>query len=832
MLKKSLLLLLCLPLSFSCARKPSEPVSLVWEMVKNGVEPGVYETRFHIKNNSGKALEANWAIYFTGNPDVPLVDDATPLKVEQIMATYFKMSPTEHYKPVEAGKTLEFSYRINGALIKESSAPTGAYIVFTDGEGRESEPQSLAVEVVPFDRPEQWTRPGRKELPYPDGKYVYRENELFQEPVDLNVFDIFPSIKMIDYQNDKDNCTFTKNIRLKYPAELENEAQILKEKLETLCGCTVSDTGETLVELKNKKTCENFAGYNISISNDGLIIAGNGTEGVFNGCMSLLNIVGNIPDFPAALPACLIYDFPDIHHRGVMLDVSRNFTKKENVLKLLDILALYKINVFHWHLTDDEGWRLEIPGLPELTEIGSRRGHTHDESQCLYPAYAWGWNPDDTTTLANGFYTRNDFIEVLKHAAKLHIKVIPEIDIPGHSRAAIKAMNARYKKYIESDPAKAEEYLLTDFADTSKYISAQIYTDNVLNAAMPSTYHFLEKIIDEVNKMYQEAGLKLEIFHIGGDEVPNGVWTGSEICTRFMKEKGMKEIRELKDYFLEQVLPMLASRGIQPAGWEEVAMKPDGSANEKFRNSNVLSYCWNTIPEWNSDQAPYRLANGGYPIVLCNVTNFYTDMSYSRHQCEPGLYWGGFVNEFNTFDALPYDIYRSVRRDLNGNPYNLDSMSQAKLPLTEGAEQRIRGIQCQVWAETVRNFEQVQYFLFPKVLGMADRAWNARPEWSLTNDNSAYEVAKRKYNAKIGQYELPRLAKMGVNFHLAQPGFIVKDGLLYTNAQYPKAEIRYTTDGSEPTEKSALWTKPTACKSENIKAKAFYLGKKSVTTRN
>ena len=118
-------------------------------------------------------------------------------------------------------------------------------------------------------------------------------------------------------------------------------------------------------------------------------------------------------------------------------------------------------------------------------------------------------------------------------------------------------------------------------------------------------------MIDEFDKIYQDAGLKLTVLHIGGDEVARGAWTGSTICHDLMQEKGMTEIRELKDYFLEQVIPMLSKRNIQPAGWEEVVMKPDNKANEHFKNDNILSYCWNTVPEWKGDEVPYILANAG-----------------------------------------------------------------------------------------------------------------------------------------------------------------------------------------------------------------------------
>lgn len=270
-------------------------------------------------------------------------------------------------------------------------------------------------------------------------------------------------------------------------------------------------------------------------------------------------------------------------------------------------------------------------------------------------------------------------------------------------------------------------------------------------------------------------------------------------------------------------------RDIQPAGWEEVAMKPDKTANERFKDDNILSYCWNAVPKWNGDELPYKLANAGYPVMLSSVTNLYLDMSYCNHQQEDGLNWGGYVNEYNTFDLLPYDIYKSVRKDLNGEPVDIDLASKTKLPLKKEARGLIKGLQGHLFAETIRSFEQVEYYIFPKMLGLAERAWNTQPDWSLQNDNQAYETAKQKYNAQIAMYELPRLAKAGVNFRVAPPGINIQDGMLYANKTIPGAVVRYTTDGNEPTENSAIWTEPTVCDAEQIKAKTFYLGKSSIT---
>ena len=828
-MKNSIFFSLCIILFAGCSGKQttSYPLSLTWEMGANGIEPGYYENTFYLVNTGKTTLNGNWAIYYNQLAGTPVNPEGAPLKAERIMATYFKVYPSENFQSLASGDTLKFTFRGRGAIIKESTCPWGAYIVFIGKDGKEKDIQNIPIKVVPFTNAAQWTRPGVKEIPYPDGNYVYEQNAFFSDSVPLDEYAIFPSLKKVEKTGA--TSTISKDIQIKYDSHFENEATLLREKLESLFGCAVSDTGKTVIELTadslKDKNETNDECYVLDIQNNQISLSSKYAHGIFNGCQTLLSILGNKGELPATLSDAHIVDYPDTHHRGVMLDVARNFTTKENVIKLIDLLAMYKMNVLHWHLTDDEAWRLEISGLEELTEVASRRGHTHDELTCLMPAFAWGCDASDSTTLANGYYSRNDFVEVLKYANQRHIQVIPEVEMPGHARAAIKAMNARYKKYIDTDKQKAEEFLLVDFADTSKYNSAQNFTDNAINVAMPSAYHFVEKVIDEINKMYADAGLKLTVFHIGGDEVPNGAWEGSAICRDLMKTHNMEKIRDLKDYFLVQVLQMLSKRDIQPAGWQEVASH-EGVPNPKFTNSNILSYCWTALP----DELPYKLANAGYPIILGNVTNLYMDMSYSRHQSEPGLYWGGFVNEYSSFDMLPYDIYKSVHNDLSGQPVDIREVSKGKLPLNKDAKGQIKGLQGQLFAETIRSFGQVEYCYFPKMFGLIERAWNMQPEWSNPYNEEKYESAKREYNAKIARYELPRLTKAGSNFRVAQPGIIVKDNLLYANSTIPDAVIRYTTDGSEPTETSAVWTKPVACDAKQIKAKAFYLGKQSVTT--
>lgn len=816
--------------SMGCKQETNTvPISLTWEMGQNEIERGVYENTFYITNSSKDALDKDWIIYFNQLPVAPVPQPGAEFVVEEISSTYYKLYPSENYKPIPAGDTVKFTFRCKGNIIKETNAPEGAYAVKLDSEGKEvGKPHTVTLNITPFIHDYQWSRKGVAEIPYPYGDIVYDQNLFFDRGSAGPVTSIFPMIKKVHQQNGDHNIT--QNIRIVQEGEFDNEAGLLKEKLEKMFEATVSETGETTIELKkltNPKVKNNPEYYEIRTADKHITISGVTPHAIFNGVQTLLAIIGNLNGLPCVTSNLIIEDYPDIFHRGQMIDVARNFSSKDNIKKMIDIFSMYKLNTFHFHITDDEGWRVEIPGLPELTEVGARRGHTLDEADRLYPAYGGGW---DFTETGTGYYTREEFIEILRYAKQRHITVLPEIDMPGHSRSSVVAMNARYNKYKDTNPEKANEYLLADFNDTSKYLSAQWYTDNVINAAMPSAYRFVRKIIDEVESMYKEAGMELKVLHMGGDEIPHGAWEGSKICRDFMKEKNMKEVRDLKDYFFEQVLDILDEKNIQLAAWQEVVLLPDEkTVNTRFANRNVLTYCWNTIPEQGSDQIPYNLANAGFPIVLSNVTNFYMDMSYNKHQHEPGLYWGGFVDQNTAFDVLPYDIYKSLRRNMKGEKVDMAQASKTKVPLKKDARKQIIGVQGQLWAETIRNFNMIERCLFPKMLGMVDRAWNTEPYWAFTNEDKR-DDALRDFNAQLNRYEYKRLKGFDVNFRVSQPGIKIIDGLLHANSAIEDAVIRYTIDGTEPNENSPAWTGPIECNAKEIKAKAYYMDRVSVTT--
>ncbi|MBR6947609.1 MAG: family 20 glycosylhydrolase, partial [Muribaculaceae bacterium] len=506
-------------------------------------------------------------------------------------------------------------------------------------------------------------------------------------------------------------------------------------------------------------------------------------------------------------------------------DIARNFViKPADFKRTIDLLAYYKINTIQFHFTDDEAWRLEIPGFPELTQVAARRGATLDENGYLAQIFDGNGNPDDLSQCANGYYTRAEFIDLLKYARSRGVRVIPEIETPGHARAAIVAMKNRAK----NNPT-AEQFRLWDDKNESVYTSAQSYHDNVLNVASDDVYRFIDRVVAELEKMYKEAGLKLEIVHLGGDEVPNGAWSKSPDVQALMQREGLKTQHEVSEYYVKRISELLAARKIRIEGWQEVALnhKPEFNTVVAPRVAGVNA--WSTVG--SRSDVPYRLANDGYPVILSNVTNFYMDMAYSWHQNEQGLHWGGKVDEFDAWSALPANIYASARTAVDGTPINITTAGDGKVGLEK--PENIIGVQAQLWGETLRSFDEVQYMLLPKMMGVSERAWTAMPEWSKNlTDNQAYNEARHQYNLKIGTRELPLLKGMGYTFRVGPPGIKLVDGNLMINTQYPDELVTYTLDGSEPTVDSPRWTAPVPVKTQPqvIKAKAFYLGHESVTT--
>ncbi|MBO5107611.1 MAG: family 20 glycosylhydrolase [Bacteroidales bacterium] len=566
-----------------------------------------------------------------------------------------------------------------------------------------------------------------------DGKVVELESEYVFLPaeripdfpynqVETAVWDMIPSLKKVD------------------PAE----------------GVTVVDAMPQVAFVQSEKP----GWYRITLDGECKVEAAD-EDGAFYAEVTLDNLRRNAGG--NELPNMLIEDWPDLAYRGLMLDISRNFTSKDNILKLIDILAHYKVSIFHLHFGDDEGWRLEIEKFPDLTTYSARHAFPEKnaegeyvETECLMPSYNGRIDPDDMSSTANGHLTKEDYMEILKYAWERRIKVIPEFDTPGHSRAAIKAMEA-YAKRTGDD-----SYLLSEQDDESRYLSIQYYRDNALNVALPSTYRFIETVFDELIAYHKEAGVPLAAIHVGGDEVPHGAWVGSPSCQKIMKERGWDNIELMKSYYIENVLDIAEARGVKLSGWQELVMDLEDHVYERLKKNLYSINFWHTGS--GQEEYPYAYANDGVPAILSNMTNTYVDFAYTPDKTERGLSWGGFVDERRSFSLLPYDVYRSVRWDDNGQMRDIADLPDGKTPLK--AKENILGVQAQLWTETIRNFDHVTSYIFPKVCGIFERAWNASPEWEGTvkADDPAFMSDLDRYYSTVVSHEMPYYEDMQIAY--------------------------------------------------------------------
>ncbi len=826
-----------------------------WEVISNdiGSGPGV-RARFTLENLSRLTLdEKNWALFYNQTPRGIRKTDSNA-GVIHLSGDWYKLVPREGFL-LKPGEKREILVEADAWWIKETDAPQGAYFVFYDKKGEEAFVTPAGnFTVGSFTAPEQSLRHrGDLELlPTPAERY-HANLGLRKLPADSLPL-LLPTPVSVKLSGEK--IVFDDIPEVLYEKGLEQEASYLAGMVGALAGESL-----TPKEASEPKANSLYLGlrpmtvrgvtagaYRLVVrENRSVTITGSDAAGVFHGIMSLMALVppgGGSGQPVSGIPVVTIEDAPRFPYRGLHIDIVRNFQTAETLRKMIDLMAYYKLNTLQLLLSEDEGWRIAIQALPELTGVASRRGHTGKKGPgMLHPSYGSGPFPDAAGSMGSGFYSREEFIGILRYAWQRHIRIIPTINFPGHARAAIMAMEERYRKYMEEgNEEKANEYRLIDPDDRSVYRSAQHYDDNVVCVARESVYRFYETVANELIGMYAEAGVPLELIHTGGDEVPGGAWTDSPLCRELLAslpETG--DPRNLQSYFLQRVVQILSGKKLQTGGWEEVALLRDERGeyrpNPEFAGKGVIAWAWNDQGRWAD--LSYRLANAGYPVVLCNVSRYYFDLAYTREPEEPGLYWAGFCDVRDAWEFAPYNSFTTNLRSSMGREINPEEEYAGMERLRPGAEKNLIGLQAQLWAETIRGDGMLEYYALPKLAGLAERAWSQAGSWEKeTHRARRRQLTEKEWNRfanLLGQRELPRLAFLsgGFRYRVPPPGALLEGGMLKANSEYPGLEIRYTLDGTEPTRAAALWSEPVAAGGE-VKLKAFDAagrGSRTVTIR-
>ncbi len=832
-------------------RTPATSVAIGFELVENHVGDGDrFAAALTLENRGPGTLEnRGWELYF--NLARILIAESLPAEVQltHVNGDFYRLTPGDAFAPLAPGESRRIPFEGRNYLSRVSDAPAGFYFVFRDEEGRAAAPVAVTeVTVAPFTRPEQTQRiaDDRLEVPTPASRYA--ENLELVRLAPEEVVPILPT--PVSLKPGAGTVTVDASWTIRPGAGLDREAAALAAALEPFLGASPATVegeaapktitlavGEVTVAGTPRGPGDEAYRLTIDAGRPAIEIVGSDPAGVFYGIQSLRALVPVDAAGGFEIAEMVVGDAPRFAYRGMHLDVARNFQTRETVEKLLDLMAFYKLNRFHFHLTDDEGWRLAIAGLPELVEVGGRRGHTDDERDHLVPSFGSGPDPDDSH--GSGHYSRADFIALLRHARDRHIEVIPEFDLPGHARSAIKAMAARHARLAaEGRGEEAEEFLLTDPGDRSEYRSVQGWTDNVIDVCRESTYRFFEALVADVVAMYAEAEAPLTAFHVGGDEVPAGVWEKSPACAAWLADHPEAEGMEgLFDHFLRRAADIVDRHGLVTAGWEEITLHEEERQGGTLKVPNPAflpaardgrgfrPYVWNNVWGWGAEDIGYRLANAGYRVVLSNATRLYFDLAYNKDPAEPGLEWAGLVDTRRPWEMIPFDLYKNARANRFGHPIDPATLA-GRVRLTAAGRGNVLGIQGQLWSENAKGRQVAEYLAFPKLLGLAERAWAASPTWAETGDPAVGErllaTAWNEFANRLGQRELPRLDRLagGVGYRLPLPGAVIEGGKLRANVAFPGLEIRYTTDGGEPTADSALYQGPVAVDG-SVRLKSF-----------
>jgi hexosaminidase len=782
-------------------------LQLRWELERNlfttQAPHGRSLAHLILTNHDSRPLPAQgWSLYFNCLDRLEPGPLPSKLVLEQVAGSLFRLYPGPGFEGVAPGQTLDIAYTYPDLVIKLSKAPAGPYLVY------DAAPEvGVAIkdfQLQPVTRAEQLDRGTSGAKPVVTPADTYRRNAQADLLPPSEVPPVLPTPLQI--RQDEGRLPIKAQPTIAAAKALKNEAELARSLFpQTLPAGGGPQLRLSIGTVEGQTSPE---AYRLTIRADsGIAIVGNSAAGVAYGLQTLRDLLPLPGAAELVLNETTIVDAPRFGYRGFQLDVARNFHNKQTVFKWLDLMARYKLNKFHFHLTDDEGWRIEIAGLPELTSIGAVRGHSAHPGKSLQPAYGSG--PDTNNPAGSGYFTRADYIEILRYAQARHIDVIPEIEMPGHARAAVQAMEARYRRMKAAGRKDADKYLLHDLEDKSVYRSAQYFTDNVINPGLDSTFSFIDHVVGQIAALHREAGVPLKTIHMGGDELANGAWEQSPASLARMKKEKLENTADLWDYFYDRVDGILRRHGLATSGWEELAARKTKLGgrnrlipNPRFTQRGFTAWVWNNTR--GAEDFANRLANGGYDIVLAPVSAMYLDMAANPNPEEPGVNWNDYVELDTVYDLVPFDMLKNLP----------EAARIGRDGLTDYGKRHVRGLEATLFTETVLDAGRVDYMVMPRLLAVAERAWAPDPAWATEPDAAKAAALHRRawsgFANALGQRVLPRLdlERGDVAWRIAPPGLMLDGDRVLVNHVLPGITLRYTADGSEPTAASKAVTGP------------------------
>ena len=807
---RKFLSLLILLFFISCSQNKSV-IEVIYNINEFSSEDNRLNITLDITNKTNKDISSLWSLHW--NQISALVDsESLPknTKYEYVAGQSYNILSFGDDYSLKKGETISIDLKQRGGVKRKSDFPMGGFIV-TNGN---------IIDVKFINLWENAEDIQDLNIPTANDRFNYNLSNKLLDKSQLDLIVPTPSkIDLLEGQVD---------LKTKYSINIDESLNLdfdFAKSLMSGVAKIVLDDEQADIKLSFVENLANES-YELIVNNDNILIIASDRAGALYGLQSLKQIFLVAKLENKQIKNLKINDSPKFSYRGMLLDISRNFYGPKKIKQILDYLSFFKINHLDFRLTDDEGWRLEIPGLEELTEVGSKRGFTIDESNNLIPIYGSG--PDSNLSPGSGYLSKADFIDILKYANDRNITIIPQISYPSHIRSAIVSMNARYQKYMRlGDKDQAEKYLLIDPDDESEYYSAQGFDDNIVCICRESAFNFYEKVIDEVYLMYQEAGIKMKKFGVGADELPFGAWRKSPLCDKFMEEKSITgDYDALYQYQQRRIYDKLSSYGLTMTGWDDILLKlteknqSETQIKDFFKGDDILLFVWKN--DWGGGRQDmiYKYANLGYKTIMSNSSAFYFDMVDDKDFDNIGLSWSGYADYKDMWTVDVFDIFNDSY-GVKKNNISTDYINKSE-KINPNNRDNIIGVQSQIWGETIVNEDVLDYMFMPNIIVFSQKAWSHDNLWMSISDkeikDQTLEIEWNKFTNNLGQRVLPIVDKIfgGLSYDLPKPGGIIVNDSLYANTVFPGLDIKYTLDGTVPNSSSENYTIPIKIKADDI----------------